>query len=340
MKIWRYIILWVAVSLIAYHFNTIQLNHSITITKGDTYEAFRSQLSRRDRQTTKSYLKLHGIKLPALLPWSYVFDGEYEYRSFLDILGKGPSAHISKITILEGRSSKDIDQALTRKWLITAGQYVAAIQNSQIITSYAAKYPEIDQNLTSLEWYLYPDTYHLDPTQNPIDQLIALQLKNFHTKIGAVLTNSSTAFADRLTNAGYSFQLSIPSILKLASIIENEEKTPANKPTIAGIFLNRIAFGMQLDADYTICYGYDITYNECTPSFILAKLYDTTNPYNTRQKAWLPPTPISNPSADTVNSVLNFNKSDYIFYLHGIDGTIRYAVDLPWHNSNKQMYLK
>ena len=339
MKIWRYILLGAVIPLVAYHFNTIHLDRSVTIAKGDTYEAFWSQLSRRDRQTTKWYLKLHSIKLPALLPWSYVFDGGYTYRSFLDIVGKGPSASINKITVLEGRSSKDIDQALTRKWLITAGQYVAAIQDSQTIISYASKYPEIDQNLTSLEGYLYPDTYHLDPTQNPLDQLISLQLKNFHTKIGATLTSSSTAFADRLTNAGYSFQLSIPSILKLASIIENEEKTPANKPTIAGIFLNRIAFGMQLDADYTICYGYDITYNECTPKFIVEKLYDKSNPYNTRQQSGLPPTPISNPSANTINAVLNFKKSDYIFYLHGTDGSIHYATDLPWHNANKQAYL-
>lgn len=71
--------------------------------------------------------------------------------------------------------------------------------------------------------------------------------------------------------------------MKLASVIENEEKSNANKPTIAGVFINRIQKGMRLDADVTLCYGKAVTYTQCTPAFIVDNLYENTNLYNTRQ---------------------------------------------------------
>jgi len=70
--------------------------------------------------------------------------------------------------------------------------------------------------------------------------------------------------------------------MKLASVIENEEKANANKPAIAGIFLNRIQQGMRLDADITLCYGKEITYDLCTPAYIVQNLKDSANGYNTR----------------------------------------------------------
>jgi UPF0755 protein len=71
--------------------------------------------------------------------------------------------------------------------------------------------------------------------------------------------------------------------MRLASVIENEEKANVNKPIIAGIFLNRIQAGMRLDADVTLCYGKAVTYDQCTPAFIVQNLYEKSNPYNTRQ---------------------------------------------------------
>ncbi|MBP7007645.1 endolytic transglycosylase MltG [Patescibacteria group bacterium] len=49
------------------------------------------------------------------------------------------------------------------------------------------------------------------------------------------------------------------------------------------MFLNRIAQGMLLGADVTLCYGLQVTYDKCTPSFIVDHLVDTNNPYNTRK---------------------------------------------------------
>ena len=147
------------------------------------------------------------------------------------------------------------------------------------------------------------------------------------------------AFDAKLKGDGFGFKMTPYSVIKLASIIENEEKTQANKAAIAGLFINRIDTNMQLGADVTLCYGLGVTYDLCTPSFIVEHLYDKQNPYNTRQQTGLPPTPISNPSLDSIDAVLNYIKSDYLYYLHDKNGAIHYGSSLQEHNANKSQYL-
>ena len=79
----------------------------------------------------------------------------------------------------------------------------------------------------SLEGYLYPDTYFLDPNSSIPEQLIKSQLKNFNQKVWIPL-------GDQLQSFGYGFDSY--KLLTLASVIENEEKLAENKPIIAGIF--------------------------------------------------------------------------------------------------------
>jgi UPF0755 protein len=73
---------------------------------------------------------------------------------------------------------------------------------------------------------------------------------------------------------------------------------------------------MRLDADITLCYGLKEPYETCTPSVIVKKISDKSNIYNTRQNYGLPPQPIANPSVESIVAVLNFQKTDYLYYLH------------------------
>ena len=181
----------------------------------------------------------------------------------------------------------------------------------------------------SLEGYLYPDTYFLDPNSSIPEQLIKSQLKNFNQKVWIPL-------GDQLQSFGYGFDSY--QLLTLASIIENEEKLAGNKPIIAGIFLNRLEKGMRLDADVTLCYGLKIPYDQCR-SQILANLSDASNLYNTRQNYGLPPTPISSPSVETISATLDFKKTGALYYLHDASGKIHYGTTLEEHNENKKNYL-
>jgi cell division protein YceG involved in septum cleavage len=55
---------------------------------------------------------------------------------------------------------------------------------------------------------------------------------------------------------------------------------------------------------------------------IVASIDDENNIYNTRKRKGLTPTPIANPSVDTIKSVLQFQKNINLYYLHDADGNI------------------
>lgn len=135
-------------------------------------------------------------------------------------------------------------------------------------------------------------------------------------------------------------KLSLPGALALASVIEKEERSNKQKPIIAGIFVNRLAQGMQLGADITICYGFQEPYETCTQSRIIGGLRDTANIYNTRVHTGLPPTPIASVSDQTWTSLLRYQQNDNLFYLHDAQGAIHYAKTNAEHEQNKAQYLQ
>jgi hypothetical protein len=197
--------------------------------------------------------------------------------------------------LLEGRSIYDIDQYLANKGVSSPGDFIAKASDQSYINelknqfSFLAMIPAGK----SLEGFLYPDTYFIDQNSDLLDQLIKAQLKNFNEKNW--LPNQ-----EELKNfSPVGINLQNYNALILASIIENEEKNTENKPTIAGIFINRLQKGMRLDADVSLCYGLKITYDKCRAA-IVPNLNNRDNLYNTRANTGLTPTPISSPTQATL----------------------------------------
>lgn len=340
MKRIRLIFFLLILRVVSYYTNRIQITQDVVVKEGDTYSRFFDEMSVRDRLLTKLYLRLNYQNIPVIYPGVYRFDTPLRYDEFLEEIGIPPKPVTVKVTLLEGWSSFDYDALMSEKWLITSGDLRAYITNRQIIDSLRSAYPFLPNNISSLEGFLYPDTYHIDVNKgNSIEQLVNLQLQNFYNKVRWPNSALFSWFSNRLANDWFVFKMSPYSIIKLASIIENEEKNDANKQTIAWVFLNRIDADMQLGADVTLCYGKGITYKLCTPSYIVEHLYENTNPYNTRRVSGLPPTPISNPSIESIAAVLTYTKTPNLYYLHDPKGAIYYGRTLEEHNSNKSRYL-
>ena len=341
-KFGRYILVIVVIFLL-FVFNKINIESPIVVKKWNTYTDVYNQLSRLDRIYVKIYSKTRTLNLRELKPWIFNFTWNFTSSEFFDNLAKWTenTDHINlKLTILEWWSIYDIDNLLTSKWLIQKGEYIQYVSSSQNISNLTKNYPFISNDVKTLEWYLYPDTYIINKQNPAIAQLIKLQLNNFQDKVRNNYQFLFNKLWDSLTADGFWFKLSSYSILKLASIIENEEKNIDNKPIIGGIFLNRLRDNMRLDADYTICYHYKITHDLCTPDFIVSKLLDSGNIYNTRIIKWLPPTPINSPTVSSISAVLKYNLNEYHYYLHGNDGKIHFAKNLAEHNQNKNNFLK
>lgn len=308
----------------------------IKISQGDTIQKILQPLSSRNKTRVKMYIRSHTIDFSKLEPGNYIFSGAYTKSNLIETILAGPSNKYQRITILEGRSIYDIDNALSKKGLITPGDYLKFVSDPTIISKYQTKYPFLQnlalktQNSTpkNLEGFLYPDTYNVDG-DNTIDQLVYLQLEAFKSKVYLAHQAEIAGQGNNRYNT-----------LILASVVEKEERNIANKGIVAGIFIKRLQNNMRLDADITLCYGLQQAYENCTPSVIAQHIGDTTNPYNTRQQKGLPPQPIANPSVESIVAALNPQTSDYLFYLHGKDGVIHYGRTVDEHNQNKVNYLQ
>lgn len=171
------------------------------------------------------------------------------------------------------------------------------------------------------EGYLFPDTYLFLPLTDA-SSIIALMRENFNTKITPLMNDVSAS--------GHS----LSDIITLASLVEREARTIANKRIVAGILWNRLALGMplQVDAVFGYIYGRD-TYS---PSHADLKV---NSPYNTYTNKGLPPGPISNPGLESIDAALYPTKTDYLYYLTGKDNLMHYAVTYAGHQANRRKYL-
>lgn len=199
--------------------------------------------------------------------------------------------------------------------------------NQEIINRIAANFPtlnktEIKAALPKLDGYIYPETYFFDPDAT-VDQITTKIIDTGNKKISAILDpiNISSPEAKR--------------ILTIASLIEAEGKTQKERQVIAGIIENRLAIGMPLQLDATLTYLTGKGSSQLTQSDL-----KIDSPYNTYVYKGLPPGPINNPGEESIRAAMDPTESKYLFYLHGKDGQIYYAVTYAEHLRNKNNYLK
>ena len=122
----------------------------------------------------------------------------------------------------------------------------------------------------------------------------------------------------------------------LASIVEEETANQAEKPMVAGLYINRLKKGMLLQADPTVKFSLQ----EFGLKRILFKHLEVDSPYNTYKYAGLPPGPIRVPSYQGLESVLNYTKHNYLYMCAKEDfsGTHNFAVTSAQHAANARKY--
>lgn len=324
-----------------------ELDTTVLVQEGNTLSDVFDEIS--SWMTTlklKRFLKKNPEIISTLQPGSYIFSGSYNFEDFFSFLDAGPQISYTSVTLLEGWSIYDIDAALTRKEYIYGGEYADFVTNDLIISKYINRYEFLELAneqswwLTTLEWFLYPETYFIDTSKNFIDQLIYLQLETFKTTIWDEYAQEILSHPQYLQQQWIQSSLDRYEMMILASVIEKEERVDKNKAKIASVFLNRLDNAMRIDADITLCYGLQEPYDACPPAVIAANLDDKKNEYNTRALGWLPPTPIANIHLASLTALLEMKKSDNFFYLHDEKWQIHLSKDLSQHNIKKSKYIK
>ena len=122
----------------------------------------------------------------------------------------------------------------------------------------------------------------------------------------------------------------------LASIVCEETNYGPEMPRVAGVYMNRLKKGMKLDADPTVKFAL----GDPTIKRILYRHLEVDSPYNTYKNQGLPPGPITIPSIKGIESVLGYEKHNYLYFCASpaMDGTHRFARTLAEHNRNAREY--
>lgn len=172
------------------------------------------------------------------------------------------------------------------------------------------------------EGYLFPDTYFFSPSVTA-ESIVKTLRANFDTKIKAL--------SPAIDASGHS----LSDIVIMASLVEKEARTSANRRIVAGILWNRLEKNMPLQVDAV--FGYINNRDTYSPSLTDLKI---DSPYNTYVYKGLPPGPINNPGLDSLDAAVNPTKTDYFYYLTGSDNQMHYATTYAEHQANQKKYLK
>lgn len=183
---------------------------------------------------------------------------------------------------------------------------------------------------TSLEGYLFPDSYTV-PRDADAAALIDLMLTRFGDKVTPTMRQQ---FGEK--------GLSVRDAVIIASIVQREAPIAAERPAVAGVYLNRIAQDMKLDADPTIQYavGFDAASGSWWKSPLSANDLQIQSPYNTYLNNTLPPGPIANPGLASLEAVANPEQSNYLFFVascaNGEQGSHLFSATYEEHLVNVQ----
>jgi UPF0755 protein len=118
----------------------------------------------------------------------------------------------------------------------------------------------------------------------------------------------------------------------LASIVEKETGKAAERPTIAGVYCNRLKIGMKLDADPTVIYP--VTKGKPLGRRILKSELNADNGYNTYRRAGLPDGPIANPGKESIAAVLHPAPTRALYFVADGTGGHVFAQTLAEHQAN------
>ena len=296
--------------------NNREVNSSvITIEKGMSLNSVSNLLLENEIIVNQNIFKLKVITrgLASKIPTGrFLIDGKISDAILIDLIfNKGPIK--LKLTIPEGSQSKNLFQDINTL-LNTDYDFNKYFNSTDILEQYKV-------DASSLEGYLYPDTYYLYHDSSP-EEIIDILLSEFWKKFDENLQ-------DRANQLGFS----VHEVVTLASIIEGEAMLDSERSTISSVYHNRLKINMKLQADPTIQYIIP-----GPPKTLSNRDLRIKSDYNTYQNYGLPPGPINNPGIASIKAALYPEDTNFLFFVAQGDGSHAFTTNEKDHEEAKRIY--
>ncbi|HQR32380.1 MAG TPA: endolytic transglycosylase MltG [Blastocatellia bacterium] len=263
--------------------------------------------------TIVARLHTEGI-LPDTFPvklWLRLFErgvnlksGDYRFKSpisplqVLNQLIKGEIA-MRQVTIPEGFNQYDIARVLSG----LQGLKQSAMSQESILELLkdVALISDLDPDATTLEGYLFPDTYEYSASTTR-EQLVEAMVKRFRR-----------VYTPEMQQRAAELGMTTRQVVAMASLIEKEAKVDSEREMISSVFHRRWKTGVPLACDPTVIYA------ALVEGKYRGKIYqsdlDRDSAYNTYKHAGLPPGPIASPGQRSLQAALNPAQTDYLFFV-------------------------
>ena len=260
------------------------------------------------------YSKTEGI-INKILPGIYKLSGNMTIPEIAHVITSPQDLRI-KLTFPEGWNSKKMAARLSENGL-PGDDFLKLISE---VDTFRPKYAFLsDPKITSLEGFLFPDTYYFPPDSDG-EKIIRLMLNDFDAKVDADVR-------DNIQKQGKTLK----DIISMASILEMEVRSKSDREMVSGIFWNRISGGMPLQSCATLAYILGVDKKQY--SFEDTQIKSS---FNTYQNKGLPPGPIGNPGIISIEAAMNPKNTDNLYFLSDPKtGETLFARTLDEQNANK-----
>jgi UPF0755 protein len=255
------------------------------------------------RRAVAGLLLLAFFALALWLGSAALGEGEEEAAPPPTTTAATPKPVILRVVFPEGFTRKEMVQRVAEVRRIAKAKRKVTPKlsaNAYAKATQAAKVPAaFRKDARGIEGFLFPATYEFTP-KTTAAKLVADQIAFFEQNWAKV----DLADARKKNLTPY-------DVLIIASMVEKETIVASERPLVAAVIYNRLKQGMPLGIDATIRYGLDVPGTESLRQSHL----ESDNPYNTRKRQGLPPTPIANPGLASMQAAAHPAKVNYLYFV-------------------------
>ena len=243
-------------------------------------------------------------------PGTYALATNLDYRALVTKMRAGADSQLQTLVMFpEGFNMDQIFARLEENGVCAAEDLYRAAADTEFSYAFLEGVETGDPN--RLEGFLFPDTYYF------------YQGMQASSAINKFLSNMHYHITEEMWQKTSALNLTFRQVITVASMIEKEAANDDERPEIASVIYNRLNHDIVLGIDASVLYPYND--HEGAPT---ATMLNKDDPYNTRIRLGLPPTPICNPGIASINAALYPDATNYYFYaLDTETGTHRFFAN-------------
>lgn len=238
-------------------------------------------------------------------PGRYVLSGPSGYDALLGRINRGEEDPL-RVVIHAGQTYELFFRRVSNQLRFDADELRSVMRDTLFIRE------ELELEPHLLFGRMIPNTYEMFWTTTP-EGFVRRMLNEFDRAVSPL----QEAIAEH--------RFDLDQIVTMASIVELEARFDVEKPTIAGLYQNRLNRRMRLQADPTVNYALG------RRGRLTVADYRFEHPYNTYRINGLPPGPITNPAMSSIRAVLNPVEHNYLFMVATPEGYHRFTSTYAEH---------